>query len=284
MKNFRELMTSSTGFVPRTQAQALQGFAEGVLGPEYYMYRAVNIHPILEEPWDTNEIDRLLAKPELDEDTAVVLMTVFERMVRGADKELALFAAESINVLERRFLGRIQRFRKQLAIRAVTGHTEPPGKGQGRGDGEGKGQGKGEGKGEGQNKGEAEALRGIIAAYRSLAKLCFRRPELKRFYLEEARRCHEDNARLLIDPEQDLAIYITILLDAGDLEPASLVLVYALTKNPESRHLHFLAARLSFMRGDFSKVLSHLESMPIAREPDQWDDLQYFWTRGHYNG
>jgi hypothetical protein len=259
MKNFRELMTSSTGFVPRTQAQALQGFAEGVLGPEYYMYRAVNIHPILEEPWDTNEIDRLLAKPDLDEDTAIVLMTVFERMVRGSDKELALFAAESINVLERRFLSRIQRFRKQVALKQQPGNT-----------------------GE-SDLGTIKALRGIIDSYRSLAKLCFRRPELKRFYLEEARRCHEENARLLVDPELDLAIYITILLDAGELEPASLVLVHALARHAGNRHLHFLAARLRFMHGDFRKVLYHLEKMPLSQEPDQWEDLQYFWTKGRCN-
>ncbi|MFH2115611.1 MAG: hypothetical protein ABIJ86_14025, partial [Spirochaetota bacterium] len=257
--NFRDLMTSSTGFVPRTQAQALQGFSEGVLGPEYYMYRAVNIHPILEEPWDTNEIDRLLAKPDLDEDTAVVLMTVFERMVRASDKELALFAAESINVLERRFLSRIQRLRKQLALKHAPGKPEESGDGGFR------------------------SLRGIIDSYRSLAKLCFRRPELKRFYLEEARRCHEDNVKILVDPDLDLAFYITILLDAGDLEPAAMVLVHALTKNTDSRHLHFLAARLSFMHGDFRKVLLNLENMPPAQEPDQWEDLQYFWTKRRCN-
>lgn len=253
MKNFRELMTSSTGFIPRTQAQALQGFAEGVLGPEYYMYRAVNIHPIMEEPWDTNEIDRLLAKPDLDEATAVVLMTVFERMVRGSDKELALFAAESINVLERRFLARIQGFRKQL-----TRSQEA----------------------EASDKGMAEALRGIIAAYHSLARLCFRRPELKRFYLEEARSCHEDNASILVDPELDLAVYIAILLDASELDSAALVLIHALARFPGTRHLHFLAARLGFMRKDIRKVLYHLESMPPAHEPDRWEDLQFFWTKG----
>ena len=256
MMNFRDLMTSSTGFVPRTQAQALQGFSEGVLGPEYYMYRAVNIHPILEEPWDTNEIDRLLAKPDLDEDTAIVLMTVFERMVRGVDKELALFAAESINVLERRFLSRIQRFRKQVALNQAAGQTEE------------------------SDAAVLRALRGIIESYRSLAKLCFRRPELKRFYLEEAKRSHDDYASILVDPELDLATYITILLDAGDLDPASMVLLHALTRNPGSRHLHFLAARLSFMHGKFRKVLANLENMPPVAEPDQWEELQFFWTQG----
>ncbi len=128
-----------------------------------------------------------------------------------------------------------------------------------------------------------EALRGIIAAYRSLAKLCFRRPELKRFYLDEARRCHEDNAKILTDPGLDLAVYLTILLDAGELDPASMVLVHALVRFPGNRQLLLLAARLSFMRGDFRKVLFHLEALPPPQEPDQWEELQYFWTRGRCN-
>jgi len=245
MRDFKTLLGSPTGFIPRTQAQALRGYAEGFLNPEYYIYRAVNIHPILEEPWDVNEIDRLLAKNDLDADTAALLMTVFGRMVKSVDKELALFAAESINALERRFLGRVQRLRKSLG--------EAP---------------------------DAATVRVILTEYRTLARLFSAQPVLGAFYLAEARAFFLKYRGLLVESDLDIAIYIEILLELKAIEVADTLLSGALARWPASRRLRFLAARLAFIRKRPRDVVRHLELLEEGGTEASLEDLQNFWTRG----
>ncbi len=253
MRNFKSLMATSTGFVPRTQAQALQGFTQGLLGPEYYIFRAVNVHPVLEEPWDINEIDRLLAKPDLDQETAVLLMIVFERMVKVRDKELALFAAESINVLERRYIGKIQGLRASLIENA-------------------------------DRNGRRDTLRGILQSYRILGRFCFARPELRLFYLGEAKRWIEDNLDILDEPDPDTVAYVQLLMDMNDLSSAATVLDSALALYPEYRALRYLAAQLSFLAGKPQDVARHLELLEIDDSQKVLWDIQNFWTGASCRG
>ena len=253
MRNFKSLMATSTGFVPRTQAQALQGFTQGLLGPEYYIFRAVNVHPVLEEPWDINEIDRLLAKPDLDPETAVLLMIVFERMVKVRDKELALFAAESINVLERRYIVKIQTLRASLD-------------------------------GESGKHGKRDALRGILQSYRILGRFSFARPELRLFYLGEARRWNEDNLDTLDEPDPDTVGYVQLLMDMNELSAAGTVLGSALAQYPGYRTLRYLAAQLSFLAGKPMEVVRHLELLEIDESQKVLWDIQHFWTGASCRG
>ncbi|MBU0928458.1 MAG: hypothetical protein KKA67_11970 [Spirochaetes bacterium] len=247
MRDFRTLLHSKTGFIPKTEAQALRGYSEGILSPEYYIYLAVNIHPILEEPWDVREIDRLLAKSDLDADTAALLMTVFGRMVKSKDKELALFAAESVNALERRFVERVQALRKKLD----SDRSAPP-------------------------------RRAVIAEYRTLARLFSSFPVLGSFYLDEARRFFVDNRRILVDPDLDIAVYLEILMDRREFELAAKVSRAALDRWPENRRLRLAAAKLAFARKRIREVIGNLERLggPAAGSPDSFDEPQLFWTRG----
>ncbi len=249
MIDFKTLLHSETGFIPRTEAQALQGFAEGILNPEYYIYKAVNIHPILEEPWDVHEMDRLLAQPDLDVDTAVILMAAFERMIKDKDKELALFAAESINALERKFITRIQGYKTRLDADSDPG-----------------------------------LMRKIIQEYRSLARLHKARPVLRSFYLEEARRFFEDHKKSLVDPDTDLTLFIELLLDLKHIDRAGRIIRNALRHFPDNRKIRYLAARSAFVERRFSDVISHMEVLIEGASDDTYANLQMFWTSGACRG
>jgi hypothetical protein len=252
MLDVRTILRSETGFVPRTQAQALQGFSEGILGPEYYIFKAVNIHPILEEPWDTDEMDRLLAQRELDIETAEVLMTAFERMIKDPDKELALFAAESINALERRFLGRIQAFRAAISEPAL-----------------------------------AAQLRLVIREYRNLARLCFARPVLRGFYLAEALSFFSEHRAVLVDPDEDIAAFIELLLETKDRNRAERIIARGVERYPGNRRLRYLAARAAFMDRRYQETVRHLELLePGASDEDRaaYEAVQLFWTGGACRG
>ncbi|MBN2874743.1 MAG: hypothetical protein JXM71_06570 [Spirochaetales bacterium] len=245
MKNFRALLESRTGFKPRTEAQALRGYAEGFLNPEFYIYRAVNIHPIIEEPWDVNEIDRLLAKEDLDVDTATLLMMVFEKMIRHPDKELALFAAESINALERRYLAQVQKLRKSLG-------AEP----------------------------SSEAVLALVGRYRDMGRLFASRPVLGVFYLGEARRAYEKHAKRIGTNFTMLLLYLDVLIALCDSEAAKPVLVRALKDHPGNARLRYVAAKLAFADGSVREVLKNLEAMDIEEGDAEYADIQNFWTRG----
>ena len=249
MLDFRKLLESKTGFIPRTQAQALRGYTEGILNPEYYVYRAVNIHPILEEPWDMNEIDRLLAKRELDVDTASLLMTVFERMIKHKDKELALFAAESINALEQRYLSKVTALKKSLGERV-----------------------------------SVDTLRTIIGEYRTMARLFVTRPVLGPFYLAEARRFHEQHADILVDPDLDLAVYIETLLDSRDLKKAGTVLGSCLKHAPANQRLRYLSAKYAYLERRIKDVVRNLEQLHDVGNDPVYRDARAFWTTGASRG
>jgi tetratricopeptide (TPR) repeat protein len=111
MEGLKKLLSRKARFIPKTQAQALAALAEGIVDESVFVWKAVNIHPVFEEPWDLGEVERLLAKEDLDLETTLLLMTIFERLIRNPDKELALFAAESINAVEQRRSRRIQALR-----------------------------------------------------------------------------------------------------------------------------------------------------------------------------
>ncbi len=243
MRDFRKLLESKTGFIPRTQAQALRGYTEGILNPEYYIYKAVNIHPILEEPWDMHEMDRLLAKPDLDVDTASLLMTVFERMIKHRDKELALFAAESINALERRYLAKVQALKKVL-------EKDPT----------------------------VETCRAIVAEYRTMARLFVTRPVLGVFYLDEARGFYERNAGKLTDPDLDLAVYIETLLEARDLKKAGNTLQRAMEAYPGNDKLRFLSAKYAYLGRRHREVVRSLQMIQVADADSSYGEIKTFWT------
>jgi hypothetical protein len=102
------------GFRPKTPATALRAFETQILPIEAFLNQGTSAKPLDEEPFDLDEIERVLAREDLDLQTNLLLKGIFERMVKSEDAETALFAAESINLLENRYNKRIEALKKQL--------------------------------------------------------------------------------------------------------------------------------------------------------------------------
>jgi hypothetical protein len=109
MDGFEYVRNPNEMYKPRTPAAALRALERGMLPPEAFVYRAGSVKPLFEQPADLDEIQRLLAKPNLDLDTTLLVLDILYEMLDDADPERALFAAESINGIENRYMERLEK-------------------------------------------------------------------------------------------------------------------------------------------------------------------------------
>ena len=95
-------------FVPRTPGAALQAAEEEILPIEAFTYKSTALNPLLKKPYNTDEIDWLLSRKDRDLNTNLILKTVLDELARGEDKEIALFAAESLTAIEKEYNSRLE--------------------------------------------------------------------------------------------------------------------------------------------------------------------------------
>ena len=88
-------------FVPRTPGAALQAAVEEVLPIEAFIYKSTAINPLLKKPYNMDEIEWLLSRKDRDLTTNLILKSVLDELARDEDKEIALFAAESLGAIEK---------------------------------------------------------------------------------------------------------------------------------------------------------------------------------------
>jgi hypothetical protein len=103
------------GYSPRTPSAALKAVGTGTLPAEYFVYASASAKPLDEEPFDLEEIERFLARPDLNLQTSVLLKRVLTKLIGNREQEVALFGAEGINALETRMLVRIEKLKSALA-------------------------------------------------------------------------------------------------------------------------------------------------------------------------
>jgi hypothetical protein len=96
---------------PRTPRAALVAAEAGVLPAEALIYKASSVKPLFEEPYDLDELERVLAQRDLSFPDAMMLSEIFVAMTRDKDKERALFAAESLTTLENRWARKVEGLR-----------------------------------------------------------------------------------------------------------------------------------------------------------------------------
>jgi hypothetical protein len=81
---------------------------------EACVYLGTSTKPLSEEPIDLDDIDRILARQDLDLETNLLLIRILTKLLRNPDAEIALFAAESINMIENRYTKRIEALKDKL--------------------------------------------------------------------------------------------------------------------------------------------------------------------------
>ncbi|MBP7094629.1 MAG: hypothetical protein KBC36_00930 [Spirochaetia bacterium] len=250
MDTLATIRSLRSGFVPRTQAQAFAALKRGLVEEAVCVWRSVNVRPILEEPWDLDEIERLLAREQLDEATVLALVRIFDRLSRGPDKEAALFAAESLNALELRYERRVQRLRKGLKARP-----------------------------------SAQATLQLAEAYRALSLACGSRPVLARFYLGEALAALDGGKSGGMSERDRRSIAVAasgLLVELGNPEGALERLASPLARTPSDPALRLAEARARFAARDFpavARVLEEAEPIPGDPDSDRLAVLRDCWRR-----
>jgi hypothetical protein len=100
---------------PRTPRAALVAAGAGILPVDAVVYKASSVKPLFEEPYDLDELERVLAQRDLPFPDAMMLSEIFVAMTRESDKERALFAAESLTTLENRWARKVEALRPSFS-------------------------------------------------------------------------------------------------------------------------------------------------------------------------
>ncbi|MDC7232043.1 MAG: hypothetical protein PQJ58_02335 [Spirochaetales bacterium] len=103
-------------FIPRTPSAALEAAKSDLLPIEAFTYKSTALNPILKKPYNLDEIEWLLAKRDRDLETNLILKTVLSEISRYEDKEVALFAAESLNALEKEYNSRLMDLKDKIKV------------------------------------------------------------------------------------------------------------------------------------------------------------------------
>jgi tetratricopeptide (TPR) repeat protein len=113
-KGYDYITHANRYFHPPTFKAALRAIEQGLLPPEAYLYWASSVKPLYEEPFDTYEIDRILARKDNDLTTILLIISILQKLIVSKDSETALFAAESLNRIEVKFSSRIEELRNGI--------------------------------------------------------------------------------------------------------------------------------------------------------------------------
>lgn len=99
-KGYEYVKNSKMYYQPKTPFSALRAAEAGLLPPEAFIFKATSVEPIADNPENLEEIERILAQKNRDLETNKLLMDILSKLIKNSDKEIALFAAESINAIE----------------------------------------------------------------------------------------------------------------------------------------------------------------------------------------
>lgn len=114
MQGFDFFRENSRRFHPRTSHAALRALESGFAPAEAYIFMATSVKPLGEEPIDLDAIEQTLGRGSRDIRTDLLLMRTLERLLHSPEQEVALFAAESINLIEGRYSTRIEKLKENL--------------------------------------------------------------------------------------------------------------------------------------------------------------------------
>lgn len=223
MLSFDYFRTSPERFIPKTARTAFRAVATGLLPPEAFLHLGTSVKALDEEPLDLEALERVLSREDLDLESNRILLKIFSRLARSPDPELGLFAAESINLVENRYLRKIEALKKKL---------------------------------EGKN--GSDQTRGNLATVaRKLAALLFELAQLspssiRNFYLREAYFYLQLLSRRRWLVRDDVVLVIRVLLELRLYGHAQRVFERLGEKSRAS--LLLLAAEMEFRRRNFAEA------------------------------
>ena len=113
---FRYFEKLKTMFIPHTPTAALYAALEEIVPVEAFIYRSTGVNPIMKKPYNLDDIEWLLSRPDRDLKTNLLLREVLTEISQYEDKEVALFAAESLNAMEKEYNSRLVALKEKIAL------------------------------------------------------------------------------------------------------------------------------------------------------------------------
>jgi len=261
-RGFDYIRSMGSYYASRTPRAALLAVEEGAAPIESFAYKVLSSKPLFEEPYNLEELERVLAHPGLSLGDAMLLSEIFADMTKGPDKELALFAAESLGALEGRWARRVEALR--------------PGAESAEGEAGDAAAGAGPAAAEACPEGE-----GGFAFARALfeyALLEGRYASIRNYYLREAYYVLSSSAEACASAE-GFDLRIRCLLHLGLVDQAEAVIASELGKRGDGELL-VLAAEAAFARKDprrIRELLAGRELAELGLDPDR-EHLLRGWT------
>lgn len=228
MNGFEYIRSRGAYYTPRTPRAALRAAEEGILPFEAVVYRGLSVKPLFEEPYDPEELERVLANPSLGFGDALHLSEILTTMTSSADKELALFAAESLGALEGRWSRRIENLRASVRPESC----------------------------------EDPRVFDYARALYEYALIAGRYVSIRNFYLREAFYVLSEHPEACTAPE-GFDLRIRCLLRLGLLDQAESIIEAELGKR-EGGELLLLAVEAAFLRKDSRRVRKLLAGRDLA--------------------
>ena len=204
-------------YTPKTPSSALRGYEIGVLREEAFISIAISIKSVIDEPLDISEIERVLSRKDHDLKTNILLVQVLERLIQNDDTELALFAAESLNIIENRYNRQIESLKKEL-----------------------------------KKKRDWHLLSRLARLFFEMALLNEGKTSIKNFYLREAFSNMKQLTKSGTFSREDLILIIRILLHLN--LPKQALYYLKMSSSPDDPMILLLRAEIEFKQGRFENV------------------------------
>jgi len=232
-------------FSPRTPANALKALFEGLLPPEAFINKATSVLPISQPPIKLLEIERILARPELDLDTSLLIIEILEKLIEDPDPEIALFAAESINAMESKYNTKIEKLRKEIKENGLP-----------------------------EDKKQTMSFT-LAELFYELAMINRTRPTLKNFYLKEAYYYLKEKQHV---SQEESELIISILQELGLYGQAEKIIVSS-QEEFGAAQFYILEAQNLYLSGNVHRIHLVLEKIKTLKQDlsEEQQNLISFW-------
>ncbi|HET6486294.1 MAG TPA: hypothetical protein VFH83_07735 [Spirochaetia bacterium] len=244
MPGFDFFRSRRLGYRPRTPAAALRAVETGTLPVEDFIYASTSAKPLDEEPFDLEEIERLLSRQDMVLQTSLLLKRVLGKLTDSLEQETALFGAEGIAALEGRAL--------EGAALIASRHPRER---------------------------DSKTWKRLARKYYELSELHRDTGSVRNFYLGLA---HDALQRGMAGGEAsvpDLALAVDILVSLGLHHQGTRLLEGS--PDPRRPEILMLAARAAFHRGDYQGVSDCCRALAPIRDSLSPEEQRVvsFWTQ-----
>lgn len=226
MDEYEYLRQQKDRFQPKTPIAALKAYQAGFLPISVFIHKSGSTKPLDEKPYDIEEIERLLSRQNLGLETNIVLIEIFEDLIFSEDQEIALFAAESINIIETRYNNQIEELKQNKDHKDSTGVNSKLGK-----------------------------------LFFELAILNRQRDSIKKFFLRESYQYYSYIREIRKLSAEELNTLIRILLELKLYMNAADIIEKE--KSEESISYLFLKAEILFAMGEYKEARSICHKIQI---------------------